>query len=171
MSVAPVTAFVALGANLGNPAAQLAAALSELAALPQTRLIKHSSLYRSAPVGADYRGQPDFINAVAQIETALAPHALLDALLALERAHGRTRESRNAPRTLDLDLLLYGDLRQHEPGLTLPHPDLHERAFVLVPLAEIAAGAKVPGHGRVAELLNNIDAGGVVKLDPETVAR
>ncbi|HUO44548.1 MAG TPA: 2-amino-4-hydroxy-6-hydroxymethyldihydropteridine diphosphokinase [Burkholderiales bacterium] len=165
------TAFIALGANLQDPLTQVTAALDELAALPQTRLTRRSSLYRSAPAGDGYRGQPDFINAAAQIETALAPRALLDALLAIERKHGRIREFRNAPRTLDLDLLLYGGLRHHEPGLTLPHPRLHERAFVLLPLAEIAPGANVPGCGRVAELLNVIDTAGVTKLDPAAVAR
>jgi len=162
-------AFVALGANLDGPVAQVAAALSELAALPQTRLVKCSSLYRCAPVG--YREQPDFINAVAQLETALAPRALLDALLAIEHNHGRVRDFRNAPRTLDLDLLLYGDLQYHEPGLTLPHPCMHERAFVLVPLAEIAPAVRIPGHGRTAEVLNNIDTGGVAKLDAATISR
>ena len=163
------TAFVALGANLNDPAAQVTAAFTELAALPQTRLIKRSALYRSAPVG--HRDQPDFINAAAQLETELAPRALLDALLALEREHGRTREFRNAPRTLDLDLLLYGELQLREPGLTLPHPRMHERAFVQLPLAEIAPAVRIPGHGRAAEVLNIIDAGGVAKLDAVAIAR
>jgi len=157
-------AFVALGANLDDPMTQVSVAFTELAALPQTRLIKRSSLYRSAPAGAGYHGQPDFINAVAQVETALAPRALLDVLLALERAHGRVREFRNAPRTLDLDLLLYGDRQHHEPGLTLPHPRMHERAFVLAPLAEIAPQAQIPGRGRAADLLRGLDAAGVARL-------
>jgi len=157
------TAYVALGANLDNPLAQVAAALSELAALPQTRLVKRSSLYRCTPVG--YRQQPDFINAVAQIETVLAPRALLDALLAIEHNHGRVRDFRNAPRTLDLDLLLYGDLQYHEHGLTLPHPRLHQRAFVLVPLTEIAPAVAIPGHGTATDLLRTMDTVGVDKLD------
>ncbi len=161
-------AFVALGANLDDPPAQVAAALSEFAALPQTRLVKCSSLYRCTPVG--YREQPDFINAVAQIETVLAPRALLDALLAIEHNHGRVRDFRNAPRTLDLDLLLYGDLQYHEHGLTLPHPRMHERAFVLVPLAEIAPAVRIPGHGRTAEVLNNIDTSGVTKLNAAAIS-
>jgi len=168
MNMPGATAFVALGANLDDPTAQVTAAFGELAALPQTRLIKRSSLYRSAPVG--YREQPDFINAVAQIETALAPRALLAALLAIEHSHGRVREFRNAPRTLDLDLLLYGGLQYHESGLTLPHPRLHERAFVLVPLAEIAPAVRIPGHGTAADLLRTVDTGGVEKLDAATIS-
>ena len=103
----------------------------------------------------------DFINAVAAIETSLAPRALLDALLALELARGRTRKFVNAPRTLDLDVLLYGDRQITEPGLSVPHPRMHERAFVLVPLAEIAPDCVVPGRGAVAALLRNIDISGV----------
>jgi 2-amino-4-hydroxy-6-hydroxymethyldihydropteridine diphosphokinase len=145
------TAFVALGSNLDGPRDQVARGVLEIGALPQTRLLKRSSLYRTAPVG--YLDQPDFINAVAMVETALAPHALLDGLLAIERRHGRVREFLNAPRTLDLDVLLYGELVLHEHGLTLPHPRMHERAFVLLPLAEIAPDLVIPGKGRVADLL------------------
>ena len=130
------TAYIALGSNLDDPAAQVTAALAALAALPQSRLCAQSSLYRTAPVG--YADQPDFINAAAAIETALAPRVLLDALLALEVARGRARQFANAPRTLDLDLLLYGERQMDEPGLTLPHPRMHARAFVLEPLAELA---------------------------------
>ncbi|MGC3987596.1 MAG: 2-amino-4-hydroxy-6-hydroxymethyldihydropteridine diphosphokinase [Pseudorhodoferax sp.] len=130
-----VTAFVGLGANLGAARASVLAALEQLAALPATRLVRASSLYRSAPVDA---GGPDYINAVAELATELAPLALLDALQALETAAGRERPYRNAPRTLDLDLLLYGDTEIDLPRLQLPHPRMAERAFVLVPLAEIA---------------------------------
>jgi len=129
-------AFVGLGANLGDKTATLEAALAALGELPDTRLLKASSFYRSAPVDA---GGPDYLNAVAKIETGLAPEALLDALQALEQAHGRERPYRNAPRTLDLDLLLYGDQSLATERLTLPHPRLTERAFVLLPLIEIAA--------------------------------
>jgi len=160
--VSSATAYIALGANLDDPAAQVRAGFAALAALPQTRLTARSALYRSAPVG--YAEQPDFVNAVAAVETGLAPRALLDALLAVERAHGRVRAMPNGPRTLDLDLLLYGDLQLREPGLTIPHPRMHERAFVLVPLAEIAPACVVPGRGAVAELLRAIDAAGVTKL-------
>lgn len=130
-------AYVALGANLGDAQAAITGALAALDGLPQTRLVARSSLYRSAPVDA---GGPDFINAVAAIDTALAPIELLDELQRLELVAGRERPYRNAPRTLDLDLLLYGDARIDEPRLVVPHPRMHERAFVLLPLAEIAAG-------------------------------
>ena len=157
-----VTAYVALGANLGDPVAQVMAGLAALAALPRTRLLSQSSLYRTAPVG--YAGQPDFINAAAAVATALRPRELLAALLATERRHGRVRDFANAPRTLDLDLLLYGDLQLQEEGLTIPHPRLHERAFVLAPLAEIAPDCVVPARGTVSGLLRGIGAAGVVRL-------
>lgn len=155
-------ACVALGANIGEPLRQIEAGFAALGALPGTRLVAKSSLYRSAPVG--YADQPDFINAVAMIETALTPHALLDALLDVERAHGRVRDFPNAPRTLDLDIVLYGDLVLHEPGLTIPHARMLERAFVMVPLAEIAPGTLVPGRGLVGELAARLDAGSVAQL-------
>ncbi len=132
---APVTAYVAVGANLGDPAAAVSEAIEALGSLPRTRLIRRSALYRTAPVDAE---GPDFINAVAEILTGLSPHDLLAALQALEQAAGRSRPWRNAPRTLDLDLLLHGQTRVDDAQLTLPHPRMHERAFVLVPLAEIA---------------------------------
>ena len=144
-----VIASVGLGANLNDPAAQVEYALAELDRLPATRLLARSSLYASAPVG--YVDQPDFVNAVAQIETALAPRALLAALLDIEHRHGRERSFRNAPRTLDLDLLLYGAAHFHEDGLTLPHPRMSERGFVLFPLLEIAPDAVIPGRGRAAD--------------------
>jgi 2-amino-4-hydroxy-6-hydroxymethyldihydropteridine diphosphokinase len=158
----PATAFIALGSNLQDPAAQVRAGMAALARLPETRVTAQSSLYRSAPAG--YADQPDFVNAVAAVETTLAPHALLDALLAIERHRGRVREFRNAPRTLDLDVLLYGDLAIDDARLTIPHPRLHERAFVLVPLAEIAPDCRIPGRGAVADLLPGIDAGSVTRL-------
>lgn len=127
--------FVGLGANLGDAAATVRAAFDALAALPQTRCVARSSLYRSAPVDAT---GPDFVNAVAELRTQLEPEALLEALHAIETRFGRERPYRHAPRTLDLDLLLYGARRIATPGLTLPHPRWTERAFVVVPLAEIA---------------------------------
>jgi len=130
-----VRAHVALGANLGDARATVRAALAALDGLPQTRLLRASSLYRTAPWEAS---GPDFINAVAEVETGLSAPALLRALQALELDAGRERPYRNAPRTLDLDLLLYGDARIDSTELTVPHPRLRERAFVLVPLAEIA---------------------------------
>ena len=145
----PITAYIGLGANLNDPAAQIEHAFNELDRIISTRLVARSSLYASAPVG--YVDQPDFINAVAQLETALAPRALLAALLDIEQRHGRARSFRNAPRTLDLDLLLYGAAHFHEDHLTLPHPRMTERAFVLLPLSEIAPGLMIPGHGRAAD--------------------
>lgn len=138
-------AFIGLGSNLANPAAQVLQAMQAIDGLPDTRVLERSSLYRSAPVG--YLDQPDFINAVVRVETALAPLALLQALLALEQENGRTREFQNAPRTLDLDVLLYDEIRHHQHGLTLPHPQMHKRAFVLQPLLEIAPGCVIPGVG------------------------
>ncbi|HEX5805831.1 MAG TPA: 2-amino-4-hydroxy-6-hydroxymethyldihydropteridine diphosphokinase [Macromonas sp.] len=138
MSVAPaepVAVFVAVGANLGDASDTVYAALSALGRLPQTRLVRTSSLYRTAPWQAS---GPDFINAVAELATTLDPHALLLELQALEQHAGRERPYRNAPRTLDLDLLLYGDQAIDSSTLQVPHPRMWERAFVLVPLAEIA---------------------------------
>ena len=139
------TAFIGLGSNLEDPRSQLQRAFAELDGLAGTRLTACSSLYRSAPLG--YPGQPEFVNAVAKIATALTPQALLQALLQIEREHGRERTFRNAPRTLDLDVLLYGDMQLHEHGLTIPHPQMHLRAFVLQPLLEIAPDAGIPGIG------------------------
>jgi 2-amino-4-hydroxy-6-hydroxymethyldihydropteridine diphosphokinase len=144
-------AYVGLGANIGEPRRQLQAALEDLRQIPESQLVANSSFYRSAPVG--YAEQPDFLNAVAALETVLEPEALLDSLQDIESRHGRTRSFQGAPRTLDLDLLLYGDRTLASPRLTLPHPRMHERAFVLQPLAEIAPGAAIPGKGRVSDLL------------------
>ena len=160
---AAAEAFVGLGANLENPLQQVRQAIAELDAIERTRVLVASSLYRSAPVG--YADQPDFINAVAKLQTRLSPHELLDALHVIENRHGRRRSVRNAPRTLDLDLLLYGMLVVHEEGLTLPHPRMHERAFVLLPLAEIAPDAPLPGHAPVSQLLAQVDRSGVEKLN------
>jgi 2-amino-4-hydroxy-6-hydroxymethyldihydropteridine diphosphokinase len=156
-------AFVALGSNLDAPREHVARGMLEIGALPETRLVARSSLYRTAPVG--FLEQPDFINAVVMVETALAPHALLDGLLSIERRHGRVREFQNAPRTLDLDLLLYGERVLHEHGLTLPHPRMHERAFVLLPLAEIASDTVIPGKGRVADFLQECHDQRLERLD------
>lgn len=139
--------FVGLGANLGDPRATLARALEALARLPQTRLVAASPLYRSAPV--DARG-PDFLNAVAELSTTLGPRDLLLALQSIEQTQGRERPYRHAPRTLDLDLLLYGQRVVDEPGLTVPHPRLHQRAFVLRPLADLAPELEHPQLGALA---------------------
>jgi 2-amino-4-hydroxy-6-hydroxymethyldihydropteridine diphosphokinase len=156
-------AYVGLGSNLADPLAQVKQALVELESIPDTRVTTRSSLYRTSPVGL--LEQPDFINAVASVQTTLKPKALLAALLAIENRHGRTRAMRNAPRTLDLDLLLYGAEVLDQDGLSLPHPRLHERAFVLAPLAEIAPEAMVPGQGRVQDLLAGVDRSGVSRID------
>ncbi len=144
-------AFIALGANLGDPAAQIERAFDELARLPNTRLVTRSGLYLSKAQG--YEAQPDFVNAVALLATRLGARALLEALLEIEARHGRSREFKNAPRTLDLDLLLYDGLVLHEPGLTLPHPRMCERAFVLQPMSEIAPEQAIPGKGGIADCL------------------
>ncbi len=156
-------AFIGLGSNLADPLVQVRQALTELESISATRVTARSSLYRTSPVG--YLEQPDFINAVASVQTTLQPQALLAALLAIENRHGRKRAMRNAPRTLDLDLLLYGEEVLVRDGLTLPHPRLHERAFVLAPLAEIAPEAMVPGRGRVQDLLARVDCKGVSRID------
>ena len=145
------TAYVGIGSNLGEPRRQIEAALEELGALPGTRVSRRSSLYRTAPVG--HADQPDFLNAVARLETGLAAEDLLRELQAIERRHHRERSFANAPRTLDLDLLLYDGRMIASPRLTLPHPRMHERAFVLAPLAEIEPEADVPGRGPARALL------------------
>lgn len=131
--------------------------------LPNTRLEAVSSLYRSAPVG--HLDQPDFVNAVAAIGTTLSPRALLDALLDIEVRYGRVRDFTNAPRTLDLDIILFADAELDEPGLTIPHPRMHERAFVLIPLSEIAPDAMIPKRGRLRDLVATADAASLTKID------
>jgi 2-amino-4-hydroxy-6-hydroxymethyldihydropteridine diphosphokinase len=148
---AGVRAAIALGSNLQDPEAQVRRAFEEIAALPQTDLLARSSLYRTEPVG--YADQPTFVNACALVETSLAPRALLDRLLEIEQRHGRVREIRNGPRTLDLDLVVYGDGAVEELGLTVPHPRAHERAFVLQPLAEVWPDARLGTRGTARELL------------------
>ena len=155
-------AYIALGANLGDPAATVNAAFAALDRLPHSRLLAKSALYRTAPVGiAD---QPEFVNAAARLETTLPPEALLDALLDIEQAFGRVRAERNGPRTLDLDLLLYDELRLATPRLILPHPRLHLRAFVLQPLAELAPDLALPGRGRLAAWLPAVANQGIRKI-------
>ncbi len=161
----PVDAFVALGANLAEPAAQVRRAFDELSNLPATVLVKRSALYLSRAVGGP--AQPDFVNAVAWLSTRLDPRTLLDECLDIEVRHGRRREYKNAPRTLDLDLLLYDGLYVHEAGLALPHPRMHERAFVLMPLTEIAPDCVIPGHGQAKALLAGLDTVSVTRLVPD----
>jgi len=157
-------AYVGLGANLGDAAYAIGQAIAQIALLPATRLAARSSLYLSAPVDA---AGPDFFNAVAAIDTALAPRELLVALQGLETAHGRRRSYRNAPRTLDLDILLYGDLIDADPLLTLPHPRMAGRAFVLLPLLEIAPRLALPDGRSVALLARAVRDQKVSRLAPE----
>lgn len=155
-------AYVGLGSNLDRPVEQVRAALAALEALDGTALQACSSLYRTLPVG--HADQPDFVNAVARIETVFDPYRLLAALLGIEQARGRVRTLPNGPRTLDLDLLLYAGERIDTPVLTVPHPRMHERAFVLLPLVEIAPDVVVPGRGRAADLLDRVGCAGVQRM-------
>ena len=164
----PVQACIGLGANLGRPLENLRRAATALAELPGTRLLALSRFYRTPAWGR--LDQPDFVNAAALLQTRLEPRALLDALLRIERAAGRERDAgaRWGPRVLDLDLLLYGGRSIELPGLRVPHPHLHERAFALVPLAEIAASEPFPGHGRVGDALHGMDVEGIEVLEDPT---
>ncbi|MBK6631061.1 MAG: 2-amino-4-hydroxy-6-hydroxymethyldihydropteridine diphosphokinase [Betaproteobacteria bacterium] len=157
-------AFVALGSNLGDPQATVQAALVALERLPRSTLAAASSLYLSAPVGL--HNQPDFINAVAVLDTQLGADALLEELFAIEARFGRKRAYLNSPRTLDLDLLLFGDETRRTVQLTLPHPRMHERAFVLLPLVEIASETVIPGHGPAAALLDRVRDQALTRLEP-----
>lgn len=163
----PVLAGIGLGANLGHPIEAVRKAMQSLENLPETTLTAASRLYRTPAWGRT--DQPDFINAAVLVQTRLSPQTLLSHLLAIERAAGRSRGTRHAsmrwgPRVLDLDLLLYGDSTVNEPGLRVPHPHLHERAFALVPLAEIGSRLAFPGRGSVGDALRLVDASGVEAL-------
>ena len=161
LSVGMMRAYVGLGANLGQAAQTLEAALAALAVLPNTRLVGRSALYRSVPV--DAKG-PDYTNAVAALNTTLPASELLARLHAIEQAHGRQRPYRNAPRTLDLDLLCVDQQQVHSPTLTLPHPRLHLRAFVLLPLLELAPDLSLPGLGLLRDHLPALAEQGVQRL-------
>ena len=154
--------MIALGSNLSQPQQQVRAALDELAALPGCRLLQASSLYLSAPVG--YTDQPDFVNAVCLLETGLEPQALLSALHGIEAKFGRERTFRNAPRTLDLDIIDFNGITLHSERLTLPHPRAHERSFVMLPLAEIAPDYRLPGQPTAAELAATLGSDGIKRL-------
>jgi 2-amino-4-hydroxy-6-hydroxymethyldihydropteridine diphosphokinase len=156
-------AYIGIGSNQGTPRAQVAAAFEELAALPRTQLTGRSPMYASEPVDAP--GQPPYVNAVGAVQTGLAPQALLSSLQAVEARRGRERPFRNAPRTLDLDLLLYDDVVLDTPTLTLPHPRMHLRAFVLRPLLDLDPGASVPGRGDAMELLRACAGQRLARLD------
>lgn len=165
---APVNACIGLGANLGRPQAALRDAVQALAALPDSRLLAASGFYRSKAWGRT--DQPDFVNAAVLLRTRLAPQALLAHMLEIERLAGRRRDADDAstrwgPRVLDLDLLLYGGQVIDVPGLRVPHPYLHQRAFALLPLAQIAPDEPFPGHGSVAQALHGVDASGLQALD------
>ncbi|MFK2877014.1 2-amino-4-hydroxy-6-hydroxymethyldihydropteridine diphosphokinase [Rhodanobacter hydrolyticus] len=161
-------AYVALGSNLGDPRRQVLDAVDALADLPGTRLLRRSRLYRTPPWGL--LEQPSFVNAAALLETSLQPHALLEALLAIEQRAGRVRAERNGPRILDLDLLHMAGVQLGGASLTLPHPRIAERAFVLLPLADLAPDLVLPGQGRVADLLAVVDAQGCECLDEGRLA-
>lgn len=160
-----VRAFVGMGANVGDVETTLAEACWALDGLPQTSIRNQSPWFRSPPWGRS--DQPEFTNGVVELQTRLAPNELLQRLLEVEERFGRVRrpEERWGPRTLDLDLLLYGEDSIDEPGLQVPHPALHERAFVLLPLSRIAPALEIPGRGRVDALLAGVDATGLRELD------
>ena len=165
MIIGPIRAYVGLGGNVGDVETTLTEATWALDSLPQTSIRAQSKFYRSPPWGRT--DQADFINAVVELQTRLAPRVLLDYLLEVEARFGRVRSEGEkwGPRALDLDLLVFGDELIDEPGLHLPHPHLHERAFVLVPLAEIAADLLIPGRGRVGDLLSAVDSVAIECID------
>jgi 2-amino-4-hydroxy-6-hydroxymethyldihydropteridine diphosphokinase len=162
-------AFIGLGSNLVSPERQILTAFDEIAATPGVTLVASSSLYRTAPVGFD--DQPHFVNAVAEVRTGLAPPDLLRELLAIERAHGRERTFPNAPRTLDLDILLYGDLIYASEGLLIPHPRAHLRAFVLLPLLELAPTIEIPGQGAARDWLARCGTQGIARIGESLTLR
>ncbi len=157
-----IRAFVALGSNLGDSRQQVLDAMDRLADLPHIRVLQRSALYRTPPWGV--LEQPPFVNAAVELDTDLSPHALLDALLAMELQAGRVRAERNGPRILDLDLLHVEGVQLDDFRLTLPHPRMAERAFVLLPLRDIAPTLPLSGHGTVAQQLATLDLAGCEKL-------
>lgn len=155
--------FIGLGSNLDNPQQQILSAIDDIAAIEQTSLAQQSSLYSSPPMGP--QDQPDYINAVIAVETELSPHDLLDALQQIEQKHGRIRKRHWGERTLDLDILLFADKVIEDERLTVPHPGISDRAFVVYPLAEIAPDLQIPGLGDLAEIKANCLPGGLQQLD------
>ena len=160
----PARAYIGIGSNLDDPIRQVRRGFRALSGIFASGCAAQSPLYRTAPVGGP-PAQPDYINAVAALDTGLTPHQLLLALQTLELAQGRTRSVRWEARTLDLDLLLYDQLTSDDPWLTLPHPRLHERAFVLYPLRDIAPDLHIPGHGSLTELLAHCPPQPIARLD------
>ncbi|MDO5640714.1 MAG: 2-amino-4-hydroxy-6-hydroxymethyldihydropteridine diphosphokinase [Neisseria sp.] len=156
------TAVIALGSNLDHPAKQVKAALAAIAAHAQIELLRASSLYITAPVG--YADQPDFVNAVCLVKTTLGGEALLAVLNGIEADFGRERSFRNAPRTLDLDIIDYNHEQNDSVRLTLPHPRAHERSFVMLPLAEIAPDYRIGRHGSAAGLAQSLGSSGIRPL-------
>ncbi len=155
--------YIGLGSNLDNPKSQISRAINALEKLPETELLRCSSLYRSKPVGP--KDQPDYINAVVILDTALSALTLLNHMQAIEDQQGRVRGSeRWGPRTLDLDLLMYGDERINDKHLTVPHQEMHKRNFVLYPLHEISPGIAIPGHGPVEKLIEHMDSSDLEKI-------
>jgi len=159
--------FIGLGSNLENPCAQIKTAINDLKQIPESRLLASSSLYKSPPMGP--QDQPDYINAVVELETTLSPHQLLDALQHIEQQHGRVRNRHWGERTLDLDVLLYAEQVINDDRLTVPHPGLSERAFVVYPLAEIAPDLLVPLKGNIADIQRNCSRDGLQKVEKISV--
>jgi 2-amino-4-hydroxy-6-hydroxymethyldihydropteridine diphosphokinase len=157
-------AYIGLGSNLDNPELQVVEAITELDQLPESTLLNRSSLYRSAPQGP--QDQPDFINAVIKIETELPPEILLEHLQQIEHKHGRLRSTHWGPRTLDLDLLLYGNMKINTEKLTLPHAHMASRSFVLEPLLEIETDIEIPGLGGAAQLYHKLRTGPLARIVP-----
>ncbi len=163
------TAYIGLGSNLADPLKQLQAALRAMSTMRSTRVVRHSHFYRTPPWGQS--DQPEFINAVAEIETGLSARDLLDELLSIERRAGRLRtDERWGPRVLDLDMLLYGQEIIDEPALHVPHPHMRDRAFVVVPLAELAPHVNIPGFGGIGDMLSHVDASTCIALESGMLA-
>jgi 2-amino-4-hydroxy-6-hydroxymethyldihydropteridine diphosphokinase len=160
-----IPVFVGLGSNLDDPAGQLQRAIYELAEVPATHLVRCSGFYRSVPMGP--QDQPQYINAVVKLETSLSPSALLEQLQLIENAHGRKRTLRWGARTLDLDLLLYGQQTIDTERLQVPHPGITERNFVLYPLQELVPDLDIPGKGTIQELIENCSPEGLEKYESD----
>lgn len=157
------TVFVGLGSNINDPVWQLHSAIREIDEIHDAALVSVSPFYQTVPVGI--LDQPPFVNAVVQVETTLSPQDFLRQLSAIESDHGRIRAEKNGPRTLDLDILIFNEWRIDDGNLTIPHPRMHERAFVLVPLLDIAPAVYVPGKGPARQLLETVGASGVHRME------
>lgn len=161
-------AYIGLGSNLDHPVEQVRSAIREIAQIDGVRVVRCSSLYETAPVGLTT--QPSFVNAVVLVSTSLAPRELLQRLLDVETGHARVRAERNGPRTLDLDILLFGGQTMAEPGLAVPHPRLHERAFALLPLLELDSELTIPGIGKASAMLESVAGQGIRRMDLDVSA-